>query len=235
MRSLGFILCGLIVPLRLASAEPEPLNVEPALDELIQRASKGDVLCQFTLAGLYEERQSLTNAFRWYREAAELGYPRGQFKTGYYLATGQGGARDHAKAVEWFERAAEQGVIEAQYNLGVSYEKGLGTKQDHLEAMKWYRRAAEQGDSHAQKAVGVFYERGLAVAKDVVEAFKWYSLAATSGNEQAKALRDLIQKGLTLEQLADGKSRAAAYKPVAEAGSVDQAKSGKAKPKDFLD
>ncbi|MEW6306831.1 MAG: tetratricopeptide repeat protein [Verrucomicrobiota bacterium] len=217
-----------------SGAEEKKLDVAPVLDELIVRATQGDVIAQFVLAGLYEERGSYTNAFRWYQQAAQQAYARAEFKVGFYYTNGRGVLRNYTEAVRWYLRAADQGVVEAQYNLGVSFEKGLGTAQNYVEALKWYRRAADQGDAYAQKAIGVFYERGHGVAADPVEACKWYHVAA-SASPEAATLRDALAKRLKPVQVEEAKRRAAAFKPTVPVITDTKAPPAKAKPKDFLD
>lgn len=68
--------------------------------------------------------QSDEFALHWYRAAAELGDPEGQFMLAVCYA---------------------QGIGIAQYTLGEMYELGEGVPQDDNLAAMWYNRAAAQG------------------------------------------------------------------------------------------
>lgn len=184
----------------------------PGAEELLSLALKGNAAAQVSLGAFYEQRNSLTNAVRWFRQAAEAGRAEAQFKMGFFAATGQGGvAKDSEAAAGWFRKAAEQEVAGAQYNLAVCYERGVGVKQDRREACRWYLRSAKQGDTYAQKAVGVCYEKGQGVEKDLVEALAWYRLAAARENPDAVRLRDLLEPRLKPEERGKAVAKAESY------------------------
>ncbi|MBI4024796.1 MAG: sel1 repeat family protein [Verrucomicrobia bacterium] len=71
-----------------------------------------------------------------------------------------------------------------------------------------YRLAAEHGVSDAQHNLGWMFQEGLGVSKDPVEAYKWLTLAG------AIEERDRLARSLTVEQIVEGKQRAAAFIPV---------------------
>ncbi len=56
-------------------------------------------------------------AIRWYRKAAELGYPPAEYDLGRMLADGRGALKNETEAKEWFRRSAEKGMREAQTRL----------------------------------------------------------------------------------------------------------------------
>ncbi|MCX6877440.1 MAG: hypothetical protein NTW21_27060 [Verrucomicrobia bacterium] len=72
---------------------------------------------------------------------------------------------------------------------------------------------AAQGDAPAQNDLGVCYLKGQGVAKDEVEVYKWWFLAAAQGFAPAKQNLALLERELTLEQIAEGKRRADNFKP----------------------
>ena len=185
------------------------LSPQDQLKLLTQEAFDGNAQAQLELAVMYEERDSLENAYRWFTKSAGQGIADAQYKLGVFHALGLGGAeRDAAKAVRWFQKAAEQGMVGAQYNLAVCLENGQGTQRDLAKAREWYEKAARQKDPYAQKALGVIYERGLGVEADPQEAFAWYHLAAELKNEEAIALRRLLSPHLKPIQVSDGRRRA---------------------------
>jgi TPR repeat protein len=125
--------------------------------------------------------------FKWWRRAAEQGYPEYQAKWAVVLACGLGGvAQDFAEAAEWFRKAAEQGHVTAQYNLAVCYWDGLGVTKDHSEVVKWLLKAAEQGHAEAQFNLGASYWNGHGLAKDHTEGVRWLLKAAEQGHAGAQ-------------------------------------------------
>ncbi len=129
---------------------------------------------------------------------------------------------DYKTALREFRPLAEQGDAAAQFYLGFMYETGQGVAQDDAEAVKLYRRAAEQGDADAQNNLGLMYEYGEGVAQDYVQAHMWYSLAASrlpSGKNRDMPVnnRDIVEKRMTPEQVAEAQRLAREWKPKVEA------------------
>jgi len=118
--------------------------------------------------------------------------------------------------VKWYTRAAEQGLALAQCFLGIMYAKGEGVPKDAVEAVKWYTRAAEQGFAWAQSNLGDMYYQGIGIPKDFVLAYKWSNLAAASGTDSGVALRDLVEKQMTSDQIAEAQRLSAAFVPKPE-------------------
>ena len=84
------------------------------------------------------------------------------------------------------------------------YAKGTGVPQDDVEAVKWYRLAADQGFANAQLNLGLMYAKGTGVPQDDVEAYKWWNLAADQGNTKARGNKEIIEKSMTKQQIAEG-------------------------------
>ena len=59
-------------------------------------------------------------------ERAGSGDPGAQLEAAEKYASGDGVAKDNAKAIEWLEAAANQGIAEAQTKLGAMYLGGRG-------------------------------------------------------------------------------------------------------------
>jgi len=112
---------------------------------------------------------------------------------------------------EW-QPLAEQGDVRAQFNLGVMYHQGHGVPQDYTEAVKWYRLVAEQGDAVAQFNLGVMYAKGQGVAQNYIQAYMWETLAAAQGNEKAVKGLELLEKSMTLDELAEAQRLAREWK-----------------------
>ncbi len=132
---------------------------------------------------------------------------------------------DYATALRIFRQLAEQGDAKAQIKLGVMYARGWVVKTkgkiieyrnvrpDHAEAARWFRKAAEQGDADAQYNLGIMYANGRGVTQDYVQAHMWYNLAAAQGKETASKLRDITEKMMTAEQIAEAQRLAREWKP----------------------
>ena len=111
--------------------------------------------------------------------------------------------------MNWYRKAAEQGNASGQASLGVSYANGTGVVQDDKEAVNWCRKAAEQGNANAQYNLAINYAKGTGIPQDYVSAYAWCSLAAAQDGGDATTLRDLIQKEMTRDQVAEAQRMAA--------------------------
>jgi len=109
---------------------------------------------------------------------ADKGDGEAQLSLSSCYATGNGVARDPARAFKWLRKAADQGVARAQCLLGLSYTSGDGVKMDKVEGVRWLRRAADKGLAEAQFDLGMCYANGDGVPKNAVEAIDWYRKAA---------------------------------------------------------
>ena len=161
--------------------------------ELAISACTADVLSfpdvvryKFQLGRAHDKDKNYTEAFKWYRKAADQGHVNAQFSLGVMYDFGLGVAEDNAEAFKWYRKAADQGQVKAQFNLGMMYHFGEGVAEDKAEAFKWYRKAADQGDADAQLSLGALYDFGEGVAEDKAEAFKWYRKAADQGHADAQ-------------------------------------------------
>ncbi len=105
-----------------------------------------------------------------------------------------------------YKAKAEKGDANAQSNLGGCYYHGRGVEKDYAEAVKWFRKAAEQNFAEAQYNLGFCYYHGEGVEKDYAEAYAWFNLASKTDKEAAK-YRDLLEKKMSPQQVADAQKR----------------------------
>ncbi len=61
----------------------------------------------------------------------------------------------------------------------------------------------EQGDAVAQANLGLMYAKGQGVAQNYIQAYMWETLAAAQGNEIASKGLEVLEKSMTLDQLAE--------------------------------
>ena len=99
---------------------------------------------------------------------ADKGDGEAQLNLSSRYATGNGVARDPARAFKWLRKAADQGVPRAQCLVGLAYASGDGVKPDKTEAARWIRRAADAGLAEAQFDLGMCYANGDGVPKSAV-------------------------------------------------------------------
>jgi hypothetical protein len=187
------------------------------IEEVKARAEAGDAESEVELGLRYTNGEGVAKdqveAVKWFRKAAEQNLARAQKNLGICYDKGEGVAKDQVEAVKWFRKAAEQNYADAQNDLGASFYNGEGVAKDQVEAVKWFRKAAEQNFAPAQYNLNVCYYNGKGVAKDYVEAYEWLLLAARQGDEDAKKNITELERKLTPEQLADGKTRARDFMP----------------------
>ena len=61
--------------------------------------------------------QDYSEAYKWYKKAAEQGYAIAQFNVGVLYEKGEGVSQDYSEAYKWFNKAAAQGHAEAKEQL----------------------------------------------------------------------------------------------------------------------
>jgi len=153
--------------------------------------------------------------FKTTQARADQGDAGAQFGLG--LKYGSGETQDSLQAAEWYRKAAEQGHALAQYNLGLLYASGHGVPRDDAEALLWIRKAAESGYPGAQHNLGgrchrASFNKGQGDAIECrIEAYKWLFLASAQGYKGSAAACELVTLGMTSEELAEGKHRAASF------------------------
>ncbi len=114
-------------------------------------AGRGDARAQFHLAIMFYDgegvEQSLKEAAKWTRKAAEQRYAQAQYVLGLLYANGQGVEKDVKEKAKWYRKAAEQGHADAQVCLGFCYAFfNQGVPTDILTAYAWYYIAASNGE-----------------------------------------------------------------------------------------
>ncbi len=155
-------------------------------------------------------------AFEWWHQAAFLGNAWAMNSVGDLYENGLGVHRDLAMAMTWYLSAAEQGEPMAMYNVGLLHEAGKGVRRDPAEALGWFRKSADKGYASAMHSIGAMYAEGRGLGADPVEAFAWFSVADlryppedAAEAKQNKAALERLAPGLSAEQLARAKERAA--------------------------
>lgn len=200
-------------------------------------AKQGHASAQYTLGMMYykgkDVSQNCAKAAKWFRRAAKQGLTEAQYKFGVIYANGLGMPINEPKAMKWYRRAAKQGHASAQHNLAFMYEEsnkefqddengneiiqsGRELQKNRNNAMKWYLRAAKQGDASAQNNLMMKYYFGEGARRDYLKAYKWSNLSAAQGCQNAKNIKELLEKEMTREQIAEGQKLASEFVAVKE-------------------
>ncbi|WP_343618669.1 tetratricopeptide repeat protein [Ralstonia sp.] len=152
----------------------------------LQRAVAGDADAQFAVAEALRQGmgvdKNLSQALRWYREAAEQGHVLAQNNLGSMLLNGMGTDKNPAEATIWYRKAAEQGEAVAQFNLALRHLHGTGAPQSDTEAADWLKKAAEQGYAEAVGQLGTLCRFGRGIPQNFVRAAELHTLAALEGD-----------------------------------------------------
>ncbi len=133
-----------------AAETAQSMEVQPIDDTEVQTRCQGYALG----TGGYPE--DADQAYRWCRESAERGIPRGQAFLGSLYYDGTGVMADTGQAIYWFTLAANQDDADAIRNLGVIYLMGKGVPQNTRAAFRYLSRAAELGDANALSTMELF-------------------------------------------------------------------------------
>ena len=81
-------------------------------------------------------------------------------------------------------------------------------RKDYETALNKWRPLAEKGESRAQLNLGVMYATGKGVPLNYVEALKWFNLSEANGWEDMQKNRELAEKNMTSEQIAQAQKLA---------------------------
>ena len=122
-------------------------------------------------------------ALKLFKQAAELGFKRSQFRLGQAYEYGSLGLDiDNRASIAWYTKAAAQGEHQAELALSGWYLTGAEgmLEQSDTEAYLWARKAAQSEPplAKAMFAMGYFTEQGIGCPKSLEEAKRWYGRAA---------------------------------------------------------
>ena len=119
-----------------------------------------------------------TEAFRWFKMAAEQGNVESQFHLGLLYYNGEGINQNVKEAFKWFKMAAAQDHPEAQNNLSHMYLEGEEVPENSEMAWRLLFASAQQGCAVAQVNIGQAFEESVdKIPKDYAESYYWYTLA----------------------------------------------------------
>ena len=143
-----------------------------------------------------ERDPHFTEARIHYEKAATLNHPAAQLKLAYLLDSGNGGAKDPARAIILMKASANSGHPPAMNELGLRYQQGLGVPRDLVTSLGWFLAGAERNNPAAMTNLGTCYARGIVVPPDHNKAGAWYARASKLNYAPAQYfLGEAFQKG----------------------------------------
>jgi TPR repeat protein len=177
-------------------APTTPRDIEKAVHWYKLAAVKEDhfamykMFCYFVDDG-FGLTPDVSNAYKYLRASADLGYDRAQYELGGILEdggeAGHGLDRNQKTAFEWYLKAAEQGYSDAMLDVG-HYLRGdhgqnTGVTINNREAFQWFQKAVDSGEEgHGCFELAQCYVSGAGVEMDLDEAFKWFEEGAQFGD-----------------------------------------------------
>jgi len=188
-------------------------NANDRIEQLFERAEKGDVRAQFEVGLLYEEGefvpQSTSTAVAWYRKAEEQGLVAAKYKLGVHAMCDPPNPQTFADGMKWIQEAAKQGDPDAQQRVAIWHYTGLNVPADHgtsvskdlALARAWSMKAAKQGNVSAMGTLGLMDFYGEGGPKDYVTAYAWLTSPSVAGIQDSIELREKAKGFLTSEQL----------------------------------
>lgn len=140
----------------------------------------------------------LQEAIRWFRRAAEQGFPRALVQVAILVAREDSGlTEDETRRI--LRDAARRGNREAQRELGTRLLHGDGNEA--AEAARWFGEAAKQGCRESEEQYGTLLTIGHGVMPDRTEGARWIRKAAEHGSGGAAfKLGKLLSKGIGVQQ-----------------------------------
>ncbi len=155
-----------------------------SLEDIKNKAEKGDAYCQGILSGLYRRGErglakDYKETLKWATHSALQNNPVGIYNMAALYDLGLGVRKNKKEAQELYAQAfpgilklAHGGDARAQYDFAYMHLKGKGTKADESSAFEWMQKSAQQGCADAQFSMGAFYLKGTGVKKDEKKAFE---------------------------------------------------------------
>jgi len=201
-----------------------------------EAASQGDADAQYELAGYYQKgfshllEANPTEAFNWYKKAAEQGHVEALENLAYCYLFGHGVEENEEQFVFWIYEAAKKGSAKAQHEVGRRSWQGKTEKEKrswlkkaadqqylpailelayhyaHLDkpeleqAVIWYKKAIALGDTSAMVSLGEIYFDLDNNLHDYSKAFELFRQAADQRDDAKWYLGECYYYGLAVEQ-----------------------------------
>ncbi len=122
-------------------------------------AACGNVWGLYRMGLYHEERENDDAAFQYFQAAFRQGDAKAPLRLGRMYLSGQGTARDVAKAVECFKESASRGEMESYTELGNIFYRDEIVERDDEKAFYWYSKAYAAGHEEAALPLARLYLR----------------------------------------------------------------------------
>lgn len=86
-----------------------------------------------------------TQAWKYYKQAAQLGDSRAMYKIAMFYLDGKEVEKNLSLAMEWLNRASDHQNSDAMYKLGELYAEGKEVDLNHEKSVQFFQMAKEQG------------------------------------------------------------------------------------------
>ncbi|MBL4618251.1 MAG: sel1 repeat family protein [Robiginitomaculum sp.] len=123
--------------------------------EFYERASElGEGRGAYFIGMAKEDWDDMEAAIKFYKLAAQRGFPDAQAKLGLMYERGIGVKIDLNKSMQWHLKAAQQDFPFSIYTVGVNYKNGNGVPKSLALANNWFKRGARLGDGACLMSLG---------------------------------------------------------------------------------
>ena len=125
--------------------------IENLTSKLLKKIHKANNLAATYMLGVYAEsgfdgiNQSYTKAVKYYKHAADLGFPPALNNLADKYENGLGVKKDLNRAYELYMQAAQFNIAAAQWSLALMYQNGTGVAKNEEQSIQWLKRAAQNG------------------------------------------------------------------------------------------
>ena len=154
----------------------------------------GNAQASYNIGTLYSNGYGVglseTEAFPWYKKAAEAGYVNAQVALAKRYKKGQGTVNDETLARKWYQTAAQSGHFNSYVKLG---EMDFASGQEQS-ALNHYLRAANGGDIEGQRLAGLMYSGMYGLPENRDQLRYWLKKAADNGDSYAAQRLASFQK-----------------------------------------
>eukprot|EP00948_MAST-09A_sp_MAST-9A-sp1_P001077 g1077.t1 len=154
------------------------------------RAEQGNIDSMIFLGNCYYfghrgVQRNHAEAFRWFRQASDLGSPAAQTACGNMLLKGEGTTRNHTLALTEYTSAIDQNYSRAMNGLGVLYFHGEIIEKNLTKAFELFNRSATLGatEGHYLSSICLLFGKGTKV--DVKLAMYHLNIASQRGHFDA--------------------------------------------------
>lgn len=169
---------------------------EEGIKWLKMAAERNYPIAQYNLGRIFLGRKKYTQAFAYFKAAANNGFVPAQNSLAVMYNNGEGVETNYEQAVFWLEQAVAQGDVAAMFNLGIAYAHGRGVVQNDEKAAELYQLAADKGDADAQCNLAAAYKNGRGVPRNSEKARYWYQQAAKQNHPIALMQLGVFPLGL---------------------------------------